>query len=800
MTRDEQRHFGQLINMVTVAMIVAGLVGPVPLAAQVASPPGDTDPHSTVIRRYCVGCHNERLLTGNLALDSLDISEVSHNPEVWEKVAQKLRTRTMPPAGRPRPDAETYDAVATYLEASLDQAWQARPNAGRPALHRLNRAEYTNAVRDLLALEVDGRALLPADESGFGFDNIGDVLAVSPVLLERYILAAAKISRWAVGDPSLPPATALYKTSPLMLQDDRVSDDLPFGSRGGHSAYHHFPLDAEYVLRVRLGPGRRGQHKLEIRLDRQLVEVFDVGGRNRGPFEARIPVEAGTRLVGASFVGDLSQALPVDGRPPRPSVTSYAFQLYPNMPTVGAIEIVGPFEGQAPADTAPRQRIFSCYPTTEHEEPACADAIMTSLARRAYRRPVTDDDVAPLLASFERGREQGGSFDEGIRWAIEALLVSPKFLFRVEEEPDGVVPGTPYRVADIDLASRLSFFLWSSIPDDELIDLATARRLHEPEVLEQQVQRMLADPRARAFVENFGGQWLYLRNLRTAAPDPTRFPDFDDNLREAFQRETELFFEDQLRRDNSVFDMLRADYSFINERLAIHYGIPNVYGNHFRRVTYPDDRRAGLLGHGSLLTVTSYPHRTSPVVRGKWLLENLLGAPPPPPPPDVPGFPERSETGQPATVRERMEQHRANPVCAACHAPMDPLGFALENFNAVGQWRAVDPEANAPIESSGVLPNGTPFGGIAEFRAALLEEPWSGQYVSNLVSKMLTYAMGRGVEHFDKPAVRSILREAEASGYRWSSIVSGVVRSAPFQTKMPLDSEEIVARVEPSSR
>ena len=755
-------------------------------AAAAGQPPETaTEAHQTLLNRYCIGCHNERLLTGGLALDTVEIGRVGSAPEVWEKVTQKLRTRTMPPAGRPRPDAAAYDALADHLENALDASWTANPNAGRPAVQRLNRAEYVNAVRDLLALEVDGRGLLPADESGYGFDNIGDVLSVSPVLLERYILAAAKISRWALGDPTLPPATALYKTSPLMLQDGRVSDDLPFGSRGGHAARHHFPLDAEYILRVRLGPGRRGTHMLEIRLDRERLEAFEVGGRNRGPFEVRLPVEAGTRLVSASFVGDLTQSLAVDGRPPRPPVTTFAYRLYPNLPLVAAIEVVGPFEGGVPAQTPTRERIFGCYPQATEEELPCAGEILRSLARQAYRRPVTDADIQPLLASYDDGYREGGGFEAGIRWALEALLVSPKFLFRIEDDPAGAAPDRPYRINDIDLASRLSFFLWSSPPDEELIALAEQERLSDPSEVDRQVVRMLADRRFRAFIENFGGQWLYLRNLRTAAPDARLFPDFDDNLREALRRETELFFEDQLRNDRSVLEMLRADYTFVNERLARHYGISNVYGNHFRRVRYADDRRAGLLGHGSLLTVTSYPHRTSPVVRGKWLLENLLGAPPPPPPPDVPGFPESGAGGRPATVRARLEAHRANPVCSSCHAPMDPLGFALENFNAVGQWREIDSQANAPIESYGTLPNGAEFAGVAEFRAALLEKPWVDQYVANLTSKMLTYAIGRGVEYYDKPEVRRIVRGAQASGYSWSSIIRGVIASDPFQMRMP---------------
>ena len=745
--------------------------------------------HEQIIKRYCVGCHNDRLLTGGLALDSTDINAVGDDAEIWEKVAQKLRAQTMPPAGRPRPDHSTYTLLANYIEKSLDAEWASHPNTGRTTLHRLNRSEYSNAVRDLLGLSIDGRALLPADESGYGFDNIGDVLSVSPGLLERYILAAAKISRWALGDPTLRPTTALYQTSPLLLQEGRVSDALPFGSRGGHSVDHYFPLDAEYIIRVRLGPGRRGTHKLDLRLNKKRLDLFDVGGRNRGPFETRLSVKAGSREIGASFVGGLENALPVDGSPPRPSVTTFAYRLYANnLPTVGSIEVLGPFNGTVPSETKTRTLIFSCYPATEIEEAGCAKEIIRSLAKRAYRRPTEETDIRSLMSSYQEGRQEGGTFEEGIRWAVESILVSPKFLFRIEREPADIDPKAPYKIHGLDLASRLSFFLWSSIPDDELIDLAVNGTLNNPAILRTQINRMLEDPRSHAFIENFGGQWLYLRNLRTAAPDPTLFPDFDDNLREAFRSETELFFADQVQRDQSVLEMLKADYTFVNERLAEHYGMPNVYGNHFRRVNYLDKQRSGLLGHGSLLTVTSYPHRTSPVVRGKWLLENLLGAPPPPPPPDVPGFPERGEGDKPTTVRERLETHRANPACASCHAPMDPLGFALENFNAVGQWRAKDPFADAEIESSGTLPNGVHFSDVAGFRNALLEEPWAGQYISNIASKLLTYAMGRGVEYYDKPAVRKIVENAKDENYSWSAIIRGVVNSAPFQMRMPRNS------------
>ena len=745
-----------------------------------------------VLDRYCVTCHNERLLTAGLALDTVDPERVGDNAEVWEKVVRKLRTGMMPPSPRRRPDAATYASTVSYFETALDRAAAADPNPGRSAVHRLNRAEYTNAVRDLLALEVDGRALLPPDGSSYGFDNIGDVLSVSPGLLERYLLAAAKISRRAVGDPTLRPATAIYKTSPLLAQNGRVSEDLPFGSRGGLAARHHFPLDAEYIIKVALRGRARGSHQLEVRLDRERVRLFDLSERE--PLEIRLPVKAGTRLVGVSFVEVLGQSLPVDARPPPPPITSFAFTLYPNAPAVRTVEVVGPYNGQVPEDTPSRRVIFVCEPATADDEAPCAREIVASLARRAYRRPVTDDDTRPLLASYEHGRREGGSFEDGIRWAVEALLVSPKFLFRIERDPVNVPPGTPYRISDLELASRLSFFLWSSIPDDELIDLAARGGLSEPSVLEAQVRRMLDDPRSRALVENFTGQWLYLRNLRIVAPDATQFPEFDDNLREAFRHETELLVESQLREDRSVRDLLAADYTFLNERLARHYGIANVYGNHFRRVTYGDDRRAGLLGHGSILTVTSPPHRTSPTVRGKWLLENLLGAPPPPPPADVPGLAEHEGGEKPATMRERLAQHRVNPVCASCHAKIDPLGFALENFDAVGRWRTTDGAEDTPVDASGELPDGAEFDGPASFRDALLREPWGTEFVTTVTEKLLTYALGRGLEYYDAPVARQIIREAAPGNYRWSSLILGIVKSTPFQMRRSPDAGDARAQ------
>jgi hypothetical protein len=653
----------------------------------------------------------------------------------------------------------------------------------------MNRAEYTNAVRDLLALEIDGRAFLPADDSGYGFDNIGDVLSISPGLLERYMLAAAKVSRLAIGDPSARPTTATYRSSPLLLQNDRINEDLPFGSRGGMAVRHAFPLDAEYVIKINLarsldGAQIKGVHQLEVRLDQGRVKEFTVDASKPASarnLEFRLPVKAGTHLVGITFVGEVDSALPRDLRPAPPPPTAFAFQLYPIDPAVTSFDIVGPFNGEVPNETASRRQVFVCRPTSARDEKSCATNVLSGIARRAYRRPVTEADIKPLLTAYESGRATG-NFEAGIQWALEAVLSSPKFLFRIERDPAGSMPATPYRLGDTDVASRLSFFLWSSIPDDQLLDLAARGKLKDPIVLKQQVRRMLADPKAKSLVTNFGGQWLFLRNLRTVAPNAELFPNFDDNLRDAFLQETELFLASQLGQDLSVVDLLTANYTYLNERLARHYGIPNVYGSHFRRVVYPDDRRAGLLGQGSILTVTSYPNRTSPVVRGKWLLENLLGAPPPPPPPNVPALKETGEGGKATTVRARMEQHRKNPVCASCHARMDPLGFALENFDAVGQWRVEDNDAHTAIDASGVLPDGTKFSGPSDFRRALVGR--KADFVNTVTEKLLTYGLSRGLEYYDAPAVRQIVRDAAASDYRWSSIVLGIVQSKPFQMRM----------------
>jgi hypothetical protein len=800
----------KLAGTIVPSLMLALLVPPTAEAAP-APPQPTTSSHRAVLDRYCVTCHNERLRTANLALDTADIEDVAARPDVWEKVVRKLRSGAMPPVGRPRPETATVQALVSWLEGSLDRAGAANPNPGRAAVHRLNRAEYTNVMRDLLALDIDGRALLPADESAHGFDNIADALAVSPGLLERYLAAATRIARLAIGDATLRPVTQTYSARPGLVQDDRMGEEMAFGSRGGIVVRHHFPLDGEYVLKIRLQRtwmdeirGLDRPHQIDVRIDRARVKVFTVGGRFESPgaggqgrggrgddqeerkqyemtadegLEVRFPVKAGTRLVGVAFEKNFAAAEGV--LRPRPSVVSFSYRGMKDVdPGIESFQISGPFAGQTPEDTPSRRRIFVCYPGRPADETPCARRILGGLARRAFRRPVASDDLEALLSFYEEGRRKQG-FDAGIALALERLLVDPDFLFRVERDEPGVKAGAVHPVGDVELASRLSFFLWSSIPDDELLNLAERGRLSEPAVLERQVRRMLADERATALVKNFASQWLYLRNMRLVLPDPEAFPEFDDNLREAFQRETELFVESVLRDDRSVLDLLRADYTFLNERLARHYRIPNVYGSHFRRVTFPDDRRGGLLGQGSLLTVTSYAHRTSPVTRGKWLLENILGAPPPPPPPDVPALKENEATSEPHSVRERMEQHRRNPVCASCHARMDPLGFALENFDAIGRWR--DSDSSLPIDATGTLPDGTAFDGPAGLRRALVEH--GDEFAMTVTEKMLTYALGRGLEPSDGPSLRAIAREAAKADYRWSSLVLAIARSVPFQMK-----------------
>ena len=781
-------------------------------AAGQPAPGGSASAGRALLDRYCVTCHNQRLRVADLTLDTVDVDDVGAAPEIWEKVVRKLRAGAMPPAPRPRPDAAAYAAFTARLETALDRAAARNPDPGRTdTFHRLNRGEYRNVVRDLLALDVDVAELLPADDGSYGFDNVAGVLGISPTLLERYLAAARKISRLAVGRPA-PSATAeTFRLVTDLTQDVRV-DGLPFGTRGGARFAFTFPEDAVYAIRVQLARDASGTlkpfdtpHRLEVSLDGEPLRTFTVGeppppgaarsspayreylARQRAAddgWEVRAPVRAGPHTVQVTFHQKTSAYAETLREPFLRPYTSITGGDTRYQPYVGSVTVAGPFEagGARPAESTPsRDRIFVCRPASRAaaDEAACAREIFAVLARRAYRRPVVERDLAVLLDFYEQGRAEGG-FEAGVELGLRRLLASPEFLFRIERDPAGAAPGAPYRISDLGLASRLSFFLWSSIPDDELLDLAAAGALRRPEVLEAQTRRMLADPRAEALVENFAGQWLYLRNVRALTPDEDRYPDFGEALRRAFRRETELFFASVLREDRGVLDFLTADYTFVNERLARHYGMPNVYGSHFRRVPLPDASRRGLLGHGSILAATAYPTRTSPVLRGKWVLENLLGAPPPLPPPDVPSLEETTGDGAALSMREAMERHRANPVCASCHRMMDPPGFALEQFDAVGRYRTRN-EAGAPIDASGVLPDGAAFEGAAGLREALLRRP--GLFVTTLTEKLLVYALGRGVEHHDAPAVRAIVRAAAADGHRFSALVLGIVESAPFQMR-----------------
>jgi mono/diheme cytochrome c family protein len=780
------------------------------------SAPAAASPHRALLNRYCVTCHNQRLATAGLKLDTPDVDRIGiEDAATWEKVIRKVRAGQMPPSGRPRPEKAVADAFVAYLETELDRSAAAHPNPGRrPAFHRLNRAEYSNAVRDLLAVDIDAAAFLPVDDAGHGFDNVAELLSVSPLLVEGYVSAASRVSRLAVGDPTVTPFTETYAVPRQLVQDDRVSEDLPFGSRGGAAVPVNFPLDGEYVVKVRLQRNKdnfvRGlnePHQLDVRLDGVLIKRFSVGGEHKarsGPMntfadfsfwgepaqqdyefsadvglEVRFPAKAGPHVVGVAFLDE--NMVPENEVLPEQTYHELVPSGYKGgIPLVDSVAITGPYNSKGLSDTPSRRTIFVCTPRTAAEEGPCAERIVARLARRAYRRPVTKDDVEPLLAFYSQGREEEG-FEGGIRLAVQRLLVSPDFLFRREQDPASAAPGTVYRVSDIELASRLSFFLWSSMPDDELLDLAEKGKLKNPATLERQVDRMLGDPRSQALVRNFVGQWLSLRKLQTLSPDPVVAPDFDENLREALRQETELFFESILREDRSVLDVLDADYTFLNERLARHYGISDVVGSHFRRVALNDAERRGLLGHGSLLTVTSYANRTAPTLRGAWILESLLGTPPPPPPPNVPSLNEeaRGADSRTLTMRERMDQHRVNPTCASCHRVMDPLGFALENFDSLGKWR--DSYDGTPIDASGVLPDGGEFEGPTGLRKVLLDKP--EQFVHTFMEKLLTYALGRGVEHYDATAIRSIMREAAGRDYRLRALIQGIVKSSPFQMR-----------------
>ena len=791
--------------------VPAAAAGPAAVAAGPKTASGGESAASAadvaaVLDRYCVTCHNARVVDGagaapsplaaqlraaGLALDRLDPSNAAEDAAAWEAVVRKLRAGAMPPLGRPRPDEATVDRVASHLEASLDRAAAAAPDPGRrPALHRLSRTEYANAVRDLLGLddlpkELDIEVMLPADNAASGFDNLAELLFVSPTLMERYLAAARKISRLAVGDPTMPPIVDTWQLDRDLVQDGHL-EGLPLGTRGGIRVRSHLPLDGEYLVTVQFARAAREPHDVEVSVDGRRVEVFTVGENPperlaSGVFafdadpdvQVRVPLRAGPREVAVAF-------LPKSGAAHEGLVRSSRSRS--RQPSVASLIVSGPYGADGAGDTPSRRRILTCRPRTgapAADEIACARSILGTLARRAYRRPVTAGDLDRLLPFYERGRAEGG-FERGVQRAVERLLVSPEFLFRVERPPEGARAGDVHAVSDLELASRLSFFLWSSIPDDELLDAAVRGGLREPGALDAQVRRMLADPRSAALVDNFAEQWLFLRDIDAKEPDALFFPGFDENLRQAFRRETSLFADSVLRGGGSVLELLTASHTFVNERLARHYGIPHVYGSRFRRVELDSPVRQGLLGQGSILTLTSYATRTSPVLRGKWILENLLGSPPPPPPPDVPALDETTESGEPRSMREAMEQHRANPACASCHARMDPLGFALENFDAVGRWRTLS-ESDEPIDASGVLPDGRRFEGPAGLRAALLRAP--DQFVHTVTEKLLTYALGRGVEHFDAPTIRAVVRDAERDGWRFESIVSGIVNSTPFQMR-----------------
>ncbi len=782
------------------------------------SPNSSAASAQATLTHYCLTCHSEKLHTAGLALSSADLNDVPGKAQTWEKVIRKLRTKTMPPAGAPRPDDAAYNALASYLENKIDEAAAAHPNPGyTEPVHRLNRTEYQNAIRDILILDVDGSALLPADDQSYGFDNIAGVLKMSPTLLERYLGAAREISRLAIGTSKQAPVEETVRLRSDLSQYDQI-EGLPFGTRGGTAVKYTFPQDGEYVIKAELldlfaGAQVREAHQLEVAIDGERVKVFTLAPRRpmarpapqdktqtqaqgKAPeppqlspeelqalgfggkppeFEVRVPVKAGPRLVTVTFVKKTS-ALAESIRQPfsRPHGEG-DYLLYE--PHLGAVTIAGPFNAQGAHDTPSRERVFSCHPSDPSQETPCARQILTSLARRAYRRPVRDAEITGLLAFYNEGHANGG-FEAGIERALRAILVSPDFLYRVETpslKASSTTSVSP--LSDLELASRLSFFLWSSIPDDELIQVASQGQLHDPAVLEQEVRRMLKDPRSSALAVNFAGQWLKLRNVLGQEPDDVTFPNFNDNLRHDFVKETELFFGSIVRENRSVLDLLGADYSYLNERLAEFYGISNVHGNYFRRVTLSDPNRRGLLGQASILMVTSLSNRTSPVGRGKWILENVLGTPPPPKPANVPDLKDHGSSGQLLSLRERMEQHRANPACAGCHAQMDPLGFAMENFDAVGRWRTIA-ENGQTIDASGVLPDGTKFNGPGELRRLLVKSP--DQFVTVVAEKLFVYALGRGLEYYDEPTIRQMVRGASRDNYSFASLILELVKSASF--------------------
>jgi hypothetical protein len=822
-----------------IALAIILLAG---VAGAPAQQPGPSQ-GDVFLKQYCVICHNQKLHVADLALDSVDLRDVPKNGELLEKIVLKVGSGSMPPSTAKRPEKAVVNVFLASLETSLDRAAAAHPNPGRPMmLHRLNRVEYLNSIRDLfdVGLNPDDASLLPADDKSFGFDNNGDVLGLSPLLLERYLSISRRVTMAAMGPSSMGPDAYVRRVA-YELPQTKWIDGLPFGTRGGTVFTYRFPADGEYVIHVKLQRrydriigvdqrGRRGggagddkppaRERVEINLDGKPVGLFAVGSDQTiresvdlpvdgaiveeplkeltreeqvqrsanadANLEVRLPVKAGEREISAAF---LAKFVPVPSQVREQFISGSAGPARPM--GIDSIIVSGPYTTSAGTESASRKRILTCKPTREPDELPCARTVLSAMAHRAYRRPVTDIELQDLLAAYKEGRADG-DFESGIGMGIRRMLMDPAFLFRVERDPAGIAPNTAYKISDIELASRLSFFLWSSIPDDQLLTAAEHGQLRNPSVLQAQVRRMLADKRAKSLVTNFASEWLSLRVIEGAKPDPIVFPEFDDGLRAAFEKETEMLLDSVLLNDHSVLELLNANYTFVNERLARHYGIPNVYGDQFRRVTVNDGIRGGLLGQGSILTATSYPNRTSPVLRGKWILETLLGSPPPPPPPNVPALPEAEATGKVVSMRVRLSEHRQNPACAGCHSRMDPLGFALENFDATGKWRTVESAGPAdmtrnPIDASGELADGTKFDGAAGLRKVIQEH--SAEFVYKMTERLLTYGLGRGSDWYDAPAIRAAVNQAKKDDYRFSSLLTGVVQSTPFQMRLSQDVE-----------
>jgi hypothetical protein len=772
--------------------------------------------YRATLNQYCVSCHNDTLLTAGLSLQQIDVNDIGVGAETWEKVLRKLNARTMPPSGMPRPDNTTYDVFANYLEDSLDTFANANPRPGIPIIRRINRTEYINAVRDLLAVEIHDDAILPADDTMFGFDNIGDVLTLSPTLTEQYIAAARKVRRHALCDPETQAVFDIYTVSPNLMQEERMGEDLPFGSRGGVAIRHHFPQDGEYILQVRLQLNSREYirglaepHQIDIRLDDERIQDFTIGGEKHGRssfifstasigdleqeryertadriLDVKFPAKAGTRLISVSFLDEST----IPEEPLFPRQTSYDYAQYKGgLPGVYTVAIGGPYNAKGIGETASRRKILSCQPSAADSE-SCARQILSDLAHRAYKRPPTEKEVNQLMGLYRHAADSG--FEAGIGLAIERILAGPEFLFVVERTPANLTADQIFKISDMELATQLSLFLWSSLPDDELLLVAESGHLSDPKVLRQQVQRMLDDPRSEALVKNYAAQWLQLRNLNAAAPNDDLFPYFDDNLLQAFQKETELFFNYNLRNGRPLLELLDANYTFLNSRLARFYDIPNIHGSHFRKVTLPEGTRGGILGQGSILTLTSYPNRTAPTIRGKWILVNILGAPPPPPPANIPSLRNKNDDGKVLNMRQQMEQHSANPVCAACHKVMDPLGFALENYDAIGKWRAIDATSGSPIDTSGVLPDGTAFVGLQGLRKALMGKRQE-DFVLTVIEKLLTYSLGRGVDYHEMPVMRDIMRQTEPDDYRLAAMIMAIVESTPFQMRRAASHDDL---------